>query len=81
MVEVEVEIEVGVGLRLGLEVSEDEEAGQSGGEEYQDQPQRTHFETKRQRNVNKLEMRVRYRIVLRGVLDFFEMKEMGKGKK
>ena len=44
---VEVEIEVGVGLRLGLEVSEDEEAGQSGGEEYQDQPQRTHFETKR----------------------------------
>ena len=64
---VEVEIEVGVGLRLGLEVSEDEEAGQSGGEEYQDQPQRTHFETKRQRNVNKLEMRVRYRIVLRGL--------------
>lgn len=80
---VEVEIEVGVGLRLGLEVSEDEEAGQSGGEEYQDQPQRTHFETKRQRNVNKLEMRVRYRIVLRGLSFgfFFEMKEMGKRKK
>ena len=44
MVVVEVEVEVGVELRLGLEVSEDEEAGQSGGEEYQDQPQRTHFE-------------------------------------
>ena len=79
---VEVEIEVGVGLRLGLEVSEDEEAGQSGGEEYQDQPQRTHFETKRQRNVNKLEMRVRYRIVLRGLSFrfFLKRKKWEKGK-
>lgn len=41
------EVVVGVGdvlLRgLGFEVSEDEKAGESGGEEYQNQPQRTHF--------------------------------------
>ena len=39
VVEVEVEVEVNLGVELfgllGLEVSEDEEAGQSGGEEYE----------------------------------------------
>lgn len=37
VVEVEVEVNLGVELfgLLGLEVSEDEEAGQSGGEEYE----------------------------------------------
>ena len=80
MVEVEVEIEVGVGLRLGLEVSEDEEAGQSGGEEYQDQPQRTHFETKKCQQIGNA-------CALQNCAQrsffwiFFEMKEMEKGKK